>query len=74
MKGQMISRCLQFTFYVDRALEAYGFPRITKAQKQELLEAMDMAPEGWENWTPEGSQYPMTDEEPALASLGGYKK
>ncbi len=51
LKGFMIFRQLQFTKYMDWALEMKGFPKQTLKQKKEILEAMGLAFEGWEKWT-----------------------
>ena len=38
LKGLMNFRSLQFTYYMDKALEAKGFPTQTKKQKERILE------------------------------------
>ena len=51
LKGIMNFRSLQFTYYMDKALEIQGFPPQSKAQKERILEAMDLRVDGWENYT-----------------------
>ena len=50
-KGMMNLRSLQFTYYVDRELEAAGFPHQSTDQKKMILEAMELAIDGWEKVT-----------------------
>jgi len=51
LKGLMNFRSLQFTYYMDKALEAQGFPSQSKEQKERILEAMELKFDGWERWT-----------------------
>ena len=51
LKGLMNFRSLQFTHYMDKALEANGFPPQSKEQKERILEAMGLKFDGWEKWT-----------------------
>lgn len=51
LKGLMNFRSLQFTYYMDKALEAQGFPPQSKEQKERILEAMELRFDGWEKWT-----------------------
>jgi len=44
-------RSLQFTYYMDRALEAKGFPPQSKEQKERILEAMELRIPDWEKIT-----------------------
>ena len=48
LKGLMNLRSLQFTYYMDKELEAQGFPPQSKEQKERILEAMDLRINGWE--------------------------
>lgn len=48
LKGLMNLRSLQFTYYMDRTLEAQGFPPQSKEQKARILEAMELRIDGWE--------------------------
>lgn len=41
LKGWMNLRSLQLTYYMDRTLEAKGFPPQSKEQKKRILEAME---------------------------------
>jgi len=50
MKGMMNFRSLQFTRYMDLALESFGLPPQTKEQKECILEAMDLCIDGWEKF------------------------
>ena len=50
-KGWMISRSLQFTYYMDKALESQGFPPQTKEQKERILEVMEMRIPRWDKIT-----------------------
>jgi len=43
-------RSLQFTTYMDKELEAKGFPKQTFKRKKKILEAMEMTVEGWEEF------------------------
>ena len=47
-KGWMTFRSLQFTYYMDKALEAQGFPPQSKEQKERILEAMELRIPNWE--------------------------
>lgn len=47
LKGWMVFRSLQFTAYMDRALEQMGFLPQAKQQKERILEAMNMKIDGW---------------------------
>ncbi len=49
-KGLANFRSLQFTTLVDRELEAVGFPKQTREQKEKILQAMELAIDGWEKW------------------------
>ncbi|OGX33583.1 MAG: hypothetical protein A3I43_01300 [Omnitrophica WOR_2 bacterium RIFCSPLOWO2_02_FULL_50_19] len=40
MKGMMISRCIQYTQYVDRALEKYGANPLPVSLKREYFEKL----------------------------------
>lgn len=51
LKGLMNFRSLQFTHYMDKELEAQGFPPQSKEQKEWILEAMDLRFDGWEKWS-----------------------
>ena len=51
LKGVMNFRSLQFTHYMDRALESQGFPPQSKAQKERILEAMGLKIDRWEDWS-----------------------
>ena len=51
LKGLMNLRSLQFTYYMDRALEAKGFPPQSKEQKERILEAMELRIPNWERYT-----------------------
>ncbi len=51
LKGLMNFRSLQFTHYMDKALEAQGFPPQSKEQKERVLEAMELKIDGWEKWS-----------------------
>ncbi|MBX3152558.1 hypothetical protein KF728_20540 [Candidatus Obscuribacterales bacterium] len=61
-KKLSVARSIQFTFYVDRALEEFGMPKITKTQKREVLSIWGLDVDGWENHTPEGRTAPMQDD------------
>ena len=41
-------RSIQFTYYIDKELEAQGFPPQSKEQKERILEAMKLRIDGWE--------------------------
>ena len=47
-KGLMNLRSLQFTYYMDKALAAQGFPPQSKEQKERILEAMELRIPNWE--------------------------
>jgi len=51
LKGLMNFRALQFTHYMDKALEAQGFPAQSKEQKERVLKAMELKFDGWEKWS-----------------------
>jgi len=51
LKGFMNFRSLQFTHYMDKALESQGFPLQSKEQKERILEAMELRIDGWERWS-----------------------
>jgi hypothetical protein len=51
LKGTMNFRALQFTHYMDKALETQGFPPQSKEQKERILEAMELKIDGWEKWS-----------------------
>lgn len=51
LKGSMNLRSLQFTHYMDKELEARGFQRQSKKQKERILEAMELSIEGWDKIT-----------------------
>ena len=51
LKGLMNLRSLQFTYYMDKALEAKGFPPQSKEQKERILEVMELRIPGWEKIT-----------------------
>ncbi len=51
LKGQMNLRSLQFTHYMDKELEAQGFPRQSKEEKERILEAMELNIRGWDKIT-----------------------
>lgn len=51
LKGAVNFRALQFTHYMDKELEAQGFPPQSKEQKERILEAMELKLDGWEKWT-----------------------
>ncbi len=44
-------RSLQFTTYMDVALEGKGFPEQSYAQKKKILEVMELAIDGWDKVT-----------------------
>jgi len=44
-------RSLQFTHYMDKALQSHGFPPQSKEQKERILEAMELRIDGWERWS-----------------------
>jgi len=46
--GLMNFRSLQFTYYVDKALETQGFPPQSKEQKARILEEMGLRIAGWD--------------------------
>jgi hypothetical protein len=48
LKGLMNFRSLQFTHYMDKALEAQGFPPQSKEQKARILEVMELRIDGWD--------------------------
>ena len=50
-KGWMNLRSLQFTYYMDKALEAEGFPPQSKEQKERILETMELRIRNWERYT-----------------------
>ena len=50
-KGWMNLRSLQFTYYMDKALESQGFPPQTKDQKEEVLEVMELRIRNWDKIT-----------------------
>jgi len=51
LKGLMDFRSLQFTHYMDKELEAQGFPPQSKEQKEQILEAMELKFDGWGKWS-----------------------
>ena len=51
LKRLMNFRSLQFTYYMDKALEAQGFPPQTKKQKEHILDEMGLKISGWEKWS-----------------------
>ena len=51
LKGFMNFRLLQFTKYMDHYLYSSGFNRQTKQQKEDILKAMDLCLENWEEIT-----------------------
>ena len=51
LKGVLNFRALQFTHYMDKALEKKGFPLQSKAQKERILEVMELKFDGWEKWS-----------------------
>jgi len=51
LKGLMNFRSLQFTHYMDKELEAQGFPPQSKEQKERILEAMELRIDGWEKFS-----------------------
>ena len=44
-------RSLQFTTYLDKELEAAGFHKQTFKQKADILKAMNLDIDGWEQIT-----------------------
>lgn len=50
LKGMMLSRCLQFTKYMDDALYAKGFKSQSKDTKVRILKLMDLYIPDWEKW------------------------
>jgi len=50
-KGWMNFRSLQFTSYMDREIINAGFPKQSIDQRREILEAMDLAIDGWQEIT-----------------------
>lgn len=51
LKGFMNFRSLQFTYYMDKALQAQGFPPQSKQQKERILDTMNLRIDGWEPFT-----------------------
>ena len=51
LKHLMNFRSLQFTHYMDKALQSHGFPPQSKEQKERILEAMELRLDGWEEWS-----------------------
>lgn len=51
LKKLMNFRSLQFTSYMDKALDLGGFPKQSFQQKQEILKVMGLDIEGWEKWS-----------------------
>ena len=51
IKGWKNPRPLQFTYYIDRALEARGFPPQSKEQKERVLGALGLNIPGWDKIT-----------------------
>ena len=51
LNGVLNFRALQFTYYMDKALEKIGFQSQSKAQKERILECMELKFEGWEKWS-----------------------
>lgn len=51
LKGLMDFRSLQFTYYMDRELEAQGLPPQSKEQKERILEAIGLRFDGWERFS-----------------------
>ena len=51
LKGLMNLRSLQFTYYMDKALEAHGFPPQSKEQKERILEVMELRIPRWDKIT-----------------------
>ncbi len=51
LKGLINVRSLQFTHYMDKALEAQGFPPQSKEQKERILEAMELRIPRWDEIT-----------------------
>jgi hypothetical protein len=47
-KRAMNFRSLQFTHYMDKELEAQGFPKQSRVQKEKILEAMNLKIDGWD--------------------------
>lgn len=41
--GLMASRCLQFTYYIDRELEKVGFAKLVYDEKLKILEPLELA-------------------------------
>lgn len=50
-KRWMNFRSLQFTYYMDKALETQGFPPQTKYQKEKILEVMNLRIPNWDRIT-----------------------
>ena len=51
LKGLMNLRSLQFTYYMDKALESQGFSPQTKEQKERILEVMELRIRNWDKIT-----------------------
>lgn len=51
LEGLMNFRSLQFTHYMDKALEAQGFSPQSKEQKERILDAMNLRIDGWDRIT-----------------------
>lgn len=51
LKGLMNLRSLQFTYYMDKVLEAQGFPPQSKEQKERILEVMELRIPRWDKIT-----------------------
>lgn len=51
LKGLMNLRSLQFTHYMDKVLEAQGFPPQSKEQKERILEVMELRIPRWDKIT-----------------------
>ena len=43
-------KVLQFTKYLDNALESLGFPRQSMEQKEEILKALELDVARWKEW------------------------
>jgi hypothetical protein len=57
LTGLMNLRSLQFTYYMDRALEVQGFPPQSKEQKARILEVMGLRIAGWDRISGDADDY-----------------
>jgi len=50
LRGQLVLRCLQFTYYADNELYAKGFQPQSKETKETVLKALGLLVDGWEQY------------------------